>query len=37
VAQWHETVYPQIQTCAKKEKAEIHWGDETGIQNNDYH
>jgi len=36
VAQWHETVYPQILARAKKEKAEIHWGDETGIQNNDY-
>ena len=36
VAQWHETVYPEIQTRAKKEKAEIHWGDETGIQNDAY-
>lgn len=36
VAQWQETVYPQIQARAKQEKAEIHWGDETGIQNNDY-
>lgn len=36
VAQWQETVYPQIQARAKKERAEIHWGDETGIQNNDY-
>ena len=36
VTQWHETVYPQIQARAKKEKSEIHWGDETGIQNNDY-
>ncbi len=33
VAQWHETVYPEIQARAKREKAEIHWGDETGIQN----
>jgi len=33
VAQWHETVYPEIQARAKQEKAEIHWGDETGIQN----
>ena len=36
VAQWHNTVYPEIQARAKKEKAEIHWGDETGIQNNAY-
>ena len=36
VAQWHETVYPGIQARAKKEKAEIHWGDETGIQNDAY-
>lgn len=36
VAQWHETTYPQIQARAKQEKAEIHWGDETGIQNDAY-
>jgi transposase len=36
VAQWHETVYPEIQARAKREKAEIHWGDETGIQNDAY-
>jgi len=36
VAQWHETVYPQIRSRAKQEKAEIHWGDETGIQNDAY-
>jgi transposase len=36
VAQWQETVYPKIQARAKQQKAEIHWGDETGIQNNDY-
>lgn len=36
VAQWHETVYPQIQARAKQEKADIHWGDETGIQNDAY-
>jgi transposase len=36
VAQWQETVYPQIQARAKQEKAEIHWGDETGIQNDAY-
>ncbi len=37
VAQWHETIYPQIQARAKQEKAEIHWGDETGIQNDAYY
>lgn len=36
VAQWQETVYPQIQARARQEKAEIHWCDETGIQNTDY-
>jgi transposase len=36
VSQWHEEVYPKIQAKAKKEKAEIHWGDETGIQNDAY-
>lgn len=37
VAKWHETTYPEIQAKAKREKAEIHWGDETGIQNDAYH
>lgn len=37
VAQWHETTYPGIQARAKQEKAEVHWGDETGIQNDAYH
>jgi len=36
VNQWLETVYPEIQARAKQEKAEIHWGDETGIQNDAY-
>ena len=36
VSRWHEEVYPKIQAKAKKEKAEIHWGDETGIQNDAY-
>src|SRR5512133_679033 len=36
VAQWQETVYPKIQARAKQEKADIHWGDETGIQNDAY-
>jgi len=31
---WLDKTYPAIAAKAKKEKAEIHWGDETGIQNN---
>ena len=34
---WLETDYPRIAVLAKQEKAEIHWGDETGIQNDAYH
>jgi transposase len=36
VAQWLETTYPAIATRAKQEHAEIHWGDETGIQSDAY-
>jgi transposase len=36
VSQWLEDVYPTIKSRARKEKAEIHWGDETGIQNDAY-
>ena len=36
VQQWLNTTYPVIAAQAKKEKAEIHWGDETGVQNGDY-
>lgn len=36
IAQWLETTYPGITTSAKQEKAEIHWGDETGIQSDAY-
>jgi len=32
VKKWLETDYPLIASRAKKEEAEIHWGDETGIQ-----
>jgi len=32
VKKWLETDYPLIVSRAKKEEAEIHWGDETGIQ-----
>jgi transposase len=34
VKHWLEEEYPAIHTKAKKEKAEIYWGDETGIQSN---
>jgi transposase len=33
VEQWLKTDYPEIVRRAKKEKAEIYWGDETGVQN----
>jgi transposase len=33
VEQWFKEEYPRIGRQAKKEKAEILWGDETGIQN----
>lgn len=32
VKNWLDTDYPVISSRAKQEKAEIHWGDETGIQ-----
>ena len=34
VQKWLKEDYPEIAARAKKEKAEIHWGDETGIQSN---
>ena len=36
IAQWLETDYPEIAAQARKEKAEIQWGDETGIRNDAY-
>ena len=36
LAQWLETDYPEIAAHAKHQKAEIHWGDETGIRNDAY-
>jgi transposase len=36
VSQWHKEVYPEIKARATKENAVIHWGDETGIQNDAY-
>ena len=32
---WLEEEYPAIEAKAHREKAEIHWGDETGISNQD--
>jgi transposase len=36
VQHWLTNEYQTISARAKKEKAEIHWGDETGIQNDAY-
>jgi transposase len=33
IAQWLKHEYPRIARSAKKEKAEVYWGDETGVQN----
>jgi transposase len=33
VEHWLKNAYPKIAQAAKKEKAEIYWGDETGVQN----
>lgn len=33
VEQWLENEYPHVARTAKKEKAEVYWGDETGVQN----
>lgn len=32
VQQWLKTEYPKIKARAKEERADIHWGDETGVQ-----
>lgn len=37
IEKWLKTEYPLIAQEAKKEKAEIYWGDETGIQNEANH
>lgn len=37
VQKWLEEEYPLIKQKAKEEKAEIHWGDETGVRNNSQH
>ena len=36
VQQWLDSAYPEIVARAKQEKAEIHWGDETGVQSDAY-
>jgi transposase len=33
VKKWLDVTYPLVQARAKQEKAEIHWGDETGVTN----
>ncbi len=37
VKKWMGETYPEIVKKAKKEQAEIHWGDETGLCNDNYH
>jgi len=37
VKKWLTEEYPAIQKKAKREDAEIHWGDETGLCNDSYH
>ena len=37
VQKWLKEQYPTISQKAKKENAEIHWGDETGLANNCQH
>lgn len=37
VKEWLDNEYPAISKRAKEEKAEIHWGDETGLCNDSYH
>jgi transposase len=37
VQEWLDHTYPDIQKIAKKENAEIYWGDETGVRNDCQH
>ena len=37
VQQWLEQDYPEIKAQAKRENAEIYWGDETGMRNDSQH
>lgn len=37
VQRWLDADYPQIKAQAKRENAEIYWGDETGMRNDSQH
>ena len=37
VGQWLQDIYPAIQARAKREQAEIYWGDETGLRTDSQH
>jgi len=37
VKAWLDDTYPEIKDRARKEKAEIYWGDETGVRNDCQH
>jgi transposase len=37
ISAWLKDEYPAIAIKSKKENAEIHWGDETGLCNDSYH
>ena len=37
ISAWLKDEYPTIAMKSKKENAEIHWGDETGLCNDSYH
>ena len=37
ISAWLKDEYPAIAMKSKKENAEIHWGDETGLCNDSYH
>jgi transposase len=37
VQKWLDSTYPEIQHRATQEKAEIYWGDETGVRNDCQH
>jgi transposase len=36
VKRWLDETYPKIAAAAKKEGAEVHWGDETGLRSDDH-
>ena len=37
VKRWLKESYPEIKAQAKRENAEIYWGDETGLRNDCHH